>query len=67
MSAEAGSYFSNQHTVITGGASGIGEAIAERLAETGMRITLMGRNPERLSATAGRLGAASQPTKPTRW
>ncbi len=60
MSADPGSYFSNQHAVITGGASGIGEAIAERLAETGMRITLMGRNPERLSATAGRLGAASQ-------
>jgi len=60
MSAEAGSYFSNQHTVITGGASGIGEAIAERLAETGMRITLMGRNPERLSTTTGRLGVASQ-------
>jgi len=60
MSAESGSYFSNQHAVITGGASGIGEAIAERLAATGMRITLMGRNPERLSATAGRLEAASQ-------
>ena len=60
MSADPGSYFSNQHAVITGGASGIGEAIAERLTETGMRITLMGRNPERLSATAGRLGAASQ-------
>jgi len=60
MSAEPGSYFSNQHAVITGGASGIGEAIAERLAETGMRITLMGRSPERLSATAGRLEAASQ-------
>ena len=60
MSTEPGSYFSDQHAVITGGASGIGEAIAERLAETGMRITLMGRNPERLSATADRLAATSQ-------
>ena len=60
MSADPGSYFSRQHAVITGGGSGIGEAVAERLAETGMRITLMGRNPERLSATAGRLKAASQ-------
>ncbi len=59
MSNDPGSYFSEQHAVITGGASGIGEAIAERLAETGMRITLMGRNPERLSATASRLKAAS--------
>lgn len=50
----------DQHAVITGGASGIGEAIAERLAETGIRITLMGRNAERLSATAARLKAASQ-------
>ncbi len=60
MSTDPGSYFSNQHAVITGGASGIGEAIAERLAETGMRITLMGRDPERLSATARRLESASQ-------
>lgn len=60
MSADPGNYFSRQHAVITGGGSGIGEAVAERLAETGMRITLMGRNPERLSATAGRLKAASQ-------
>ena len=60
MSTGSEAYFSNQHAVITGGASGIGEAIAERLAETGMRITLMGRNPERLSATADRLKAASQ-------
>jgi len=60
MSEKSRSYFSDQHAVVTGGASGIGEAIAERLAETGMRITLMGRNPERLSATAGRLKAASQ-------
>ena len=60
MSTDSGSYFSNQHAVITGGASGIGEAIAERLAKTGMQITLMGRNPERLSATAKRLKAASQ-------
>jgi len=59
MNNDPGSYFSGQHAVITGGASGIGEAIAERLAETGMRITLMGRNPERLSATASRLKAAS--------
>lgn len=52
--------FSNLHAVITGGASGIGEAIAKTLVNTGMRITIMGRNPERLSVTAKRLGLASQ-------
>jgi NAD(P)-dependent dehydrogenase (short-subunit alcohol dehydrogenase family) len=51
---------SNQHVVVTGGASGIGEAIAARLADAGMRVTLMGRNQENLQATASRLKAASQ-------
>lgn len=51
---------SYQHAVVTGGASGIGEAIAEHLAAAGMRVTLMGRNPERLLATAKRLKAAWQ-------
>lgn len=60
MNETPDSYFTNQHAVITGGAGGIGEAIAERLAETGMRITLMGRNPEKLAATADRLKAAAQ-------
>jgi len=59
MSKNPGSYFSNQHAVITGGASGIGEAIAVGLAGTGTRITLMRRTPQRLTATAGRLKAAS--------
>lgn len=48
------------HAVVTGGASGIGEAIAEHLAATGMRLTLMGRNPERLASTAQKLDAFSQ-------
>jgi len=51
---------SKQHAVVTGGASGIGEAIAGRLAEAGMCITLMGRNQEKLLATASRLKAAIQ-------
>ena len=46
--------------MITGGASGIGAAIAEQLAGTGMRVTLMGRNQEKLIAMAGKLGAATQ-------
>jgi len=48
------------HAVVTGGASGIGEAIAEQLSAAGMRLTLMGRNPSRLAVTANKLGAFSQ-------
>jgi len=66
MSKGSAVYFSSQHAVVTGGGSGIGAAIAERLAETGMRITLMGRNPESLSATAKRLKTASQQVDVTR-
>ena len=54
------SYYSRQHAVVTGGASGIGAAIADQLAQTGMRVTLMGRNQERLLATANRFEAAIQ-------
>ncbi|MFM0377652.1 SDR family NAD(P)-dependent oxidoreductase [Paraburkholderia strydomiana] len=39
-----------QHAVVTGGGSGIGAAIAEALLQAGARVTLMGRNPERLEA-----------------
>jgi len=55
-------YHSNQHAVITGGASGIGAAIAEQFAESGMRVTLMGRNRERLEETATRLNVSFQQT-----
>ena len=54
------SYYSRQHAVVTGGASGIGAAIAGQLAQTGMRVTLMGRKQERLLATADRFAAAIQ-------
>jgi NAD(P)-dependent dehydrogenase (short-subunit alcohol dehydrogenase family) len=39
-----------QHAVVTGGGSGIGAAIAEALLHAGARVTLMGRNLERLEA-----------------
>ena len=54
------SYYSEQHAVVTGGASGIGAAIAGRLAETGMRVTLMGRNQGRLVSMAKRLKATAR-------
>lgn len=44
------------HVVITGGGSGIGAAVARRLLEEGLRVTLMGRSPERLRAQQGQLG-----------
>ncbi len=48
----------DKHIVITGGGSGIGAAIAERVAKMGARITLMGRNEERLQTKATTLPQA---------
>jgi 3-dehydrosphinganine reductase len=42
-------YFSGQHVLVTGGSSGIGLAIARRLRVLGASVTLVARNPERLS------------------
>ena len=38
--------------VITGGGTGIGAAIADRVAKTGAQVTLMGRTENRLHAKA---------------
>jgi NAD(P)-dependent dehydrogenase (short-subunit alcohol dehydrogenase family) len=42
----------NQHAFITGGGSGIGAAIAARLAKDGTRLTLVGRTREKLEKRA---------------
>lgn len=42
---------------ITGPTSGLGEATAERLAEGGADLVLLGRNPTKLDALTERLGA----------
>ncbi|XP_031562922.1 3-ketodihydrosphingosine reductase-like [Actinia tenebrosa] len=41
--------FNGKHTVITGGSSGIGKALAIELAKVGANITLLARNEERLA------------------
>jgi NAD(P)-dependent dehydrogenase (short-subunit alcohol dehydrogenase family) len=48
-----------QIAVITGGASGLGLACAEVLAENGAKVCLVDLNGERLAAAADRIGALS--------
>jgi NAD(P)-dependent dehydrogenase (short-subunit alcohol dehydrogenase family) len=60
MTDDLNTYYSKQHAVVTGGASGIGAAIAEKLSEVGMRVTVMGRDQGKLLATADRFKAATQ-------
>jgi len=43
------------HALVTGGGSGIGAAIARRLADEGARLTLVGRRREALETTASRV------------
>ena len=49
----------DQSFVITGGAGGIGSALARRLAARGDRVVLFGRRPEPLMALAEELGGDS--------
>ena len=49
---------SQKHVVITGGATGIGAAIADEFATLGAHITLVGRHPERLIQKAKTLPQA---------
>ena len=44
--------------LVTGGATGIGRAIALRLAREGARLTLLARRRERLEAVAAEVGGA---------
>ena len=49
-----------RHAVITGGASGIGFAIAQRLLASGGSVTLWDRNGAALQTASAALGAAAQ-------
>jgi 3-dehydrosphinganine reductase len=51
----------DKHVVITGGSSGIGEALAGELAGRGSTLTLVARGAERLAAVAEPLGATGVP------
>lgn len=48
-----------QHAAITGGGTGIGLAIAKRLASDGAAVTLMSRNEEKLKAAAQEIQGAA--------
>lgn len=43
--------------LVTGGGSGLGEAVVDRLAAAGARVTVVGRRADRVAAVAERTGA----------
>ncbi len=47
--------------LVTGGAEGIGRAVAEKLIAKGARVGIMGRRAEMLKATAAEIGAIAIP------
>jgi NAD(P)-dependent dehydrogenase (short-subunit alcohol dehydrogenase family) len=48
-----------RHAMVTGGARGIGAAIARALLGAGARVTIAGRDPAALAAAAGQMGGAA--------
>jgi NAD(P)-dependent dehydrogenase (short-subunit alcohol dehydrogenase family) len=51
--------FADQVAIVTGGASGIGRAVATRLTRDGARVVLVDRDKAALEKTASALGAAA--------
>lgn len=50
--------FENKAAIVTGGGTGIGAAVARRIAAEGGKVALVGRRPEPLKAVAEEIGAA---------
>ena len=59
--AEGDARFTGWHVAVTGAGTGIGRAIAERLAREGATLTLVARDEARLCAVADELGAHASP------
>lgn len=55
MSTSQSTPWSGRHAIVTGGSSGIGLAVAERLAERGATVSLIARGEQRLGAAAAGL------------
>ena len=53
------SSLAGRHVLVTGGGKGIGRAVAEVLLRQGARVTLLGRDVNRVSAAAVELGEAA--------
>jgi 3-hydroxybutyrate dehydrogenase len=49
---------SGRHALVTGGARGIGEAIARALLDQGARVTILGRDTDALAHTVSALGTS---------
>ncbi len=54
----------DQHVLITGGSSGIGLALARQSAAAGARLSLIGRDPEKLASASLAVRAAVSTTAP---
>lgn len=54
------SELTDKHALVTGGGSGIGAAIAKALGEAGCRVTIVGRNAQRLKSAAAEFGSGFQ-------